>query len=391
MKKPAKILSLFTVLSVFVVACSTDDIRNIAGGTDPDPIGGIPGEVTEVNPIDINSDGFDIMEKMQGEFVGTNLVINQDYPYFAWDYRAIAPSHTVGFFEGGSMGNLVNSFFVTNYKGKRTVMIRNGGVLNGIYRTSYFVMDRAETRDDSRYFRFVDAIGGDGIMYMEYRFPNNTDSLYFNAYTSGLGNRVPNRHMTFKGERNIVDLAEAAASAVGYPQNEVAAPGLDFANGFNANNLFVRDGLTEANSATFVALQEENNVFELAPLSGDPYTILEHPILGGIQINIDRGDIPAEVPLQLFLSTEPLTDEFGFFTTDSDAYNTVVHFPNLSEGENEFIMTYMHPSTYYITVLADMDGDSSFSVGDFTHSPRLVTLEPLGTEEITIDNINVQN
>lgn len=381
---------LLMSFAILFSSCSTDDLRNLGGETSSGPNTGTPGQVTEVNPVNINIDGFDFMEKMQGQFVGTNLVINQDYPYFSWDYRAISPSHTVGFFEGGSQGNLVNSFFVTNYKGKRTIMIRNGGVLNGIYRTSYFVMDKAETRDNSRYYRFVDAKGGDGIMYMEYRFPNNTDSLYFNAYTSGLGNRIPNRHMTFKGERNIVDLADNASMVTGYPQNTIDQ-GLDFANGFVEENVYVKEGLTEANSATFLALQDNNDVFQLAPQSGDPYTILDHPRLGIIQVNIDRGSISQDVPLQLFLSLQPLTDEFGYFVNNEEAYKTVVHFPYLSEGENAFLMTYMHPSTYYVTVVADMDGNSTFSQGDITHTPQMVTLDPLGQASITISNINVEN
>ncbi|MCT4629070.1 hypothetical protein [Winogradskyella sp.] len=389
MKKAIQFLSISVVLSLLIVACSTDDIRNIAGSTDPvDP--GVPGQVTEVNPVDITIDGFDFMEKMQGHWVGDNLVINQEYPFFAWDYRAISPSHIFGIHEGGSGGNLFTSFFVTNFKGKRTIMARNGGLLNGIYRTSYFVMDKVENRDNSRYYRFVDARGGDGIMFMEIRFPNNSNNIYFNSYTSNLGDRIPNRHMTFSGVKMHPELAQEAADATGYPQNIVDA-GLDFADGFVEEYLYVKDGLTEANSATFLALQETNDVFELAPQSGDPYTILDHPRLGVIQVNINRGDVPADQPLQLYLSRDPLTDEFGYFTADVNAFNTILHFPILSNGENEFLMTYMHPGTYYVTIVADMDGDSSISEGDITHAQRMVTLSPLGQEQITIDNINVQN
>ncbi|WP_460219266.1 hypothetical protein [Psychroserpens sp. MEBiC05023] len=388
MKKTIQLLSISAILSILIIGCSTDDIRNIAGPTDPD--GGLPGQVTEVNPVDITLDGFDFLEKMQGHWVGNNLVINLEFPWFAWDYRPISPSHTFGIHEGGSAGNLLTSFFVTNYKGKRTIMARNGGLLNGIYRSSYFVMDKVEDRDNGRYYRLVDAKGGDGIMYMELRFPNNTDSLYFNSYTSNLGGRVPNRHMTFKGKKMHAELAQDSAVATNYPQNSVDA-GLDFSNGFMEDYLYIRDGITEANSATFLALQETNNIFELAPQSGDPYIITDHPRLGYIQIDVDRGDIPQDQALLVYLSRDPLTDEFGYFTSDFDAYDTILHFPILSEGEDEFLMTYMHPGTYYVTVVADVNGDFSISEGDITHAQRMVTVTPLGQEQITIDNINVQN
>ncbi|MGH1388048.1 hypothetical protein [Kordia sp.] len=389
MNTTIKILSFCAFLSILMISCSTDDIRNIAApsGSTPTPNPTVP---TAVIPVDITTDGFDFMEKMQGHWVGDNLVINQEYPWFAWDYRAISPSHTFGIHEGGSMGNLFTSFFVTNYKGKRTIMARNGGVLNGIYRTSYFVMDKVEDRDNGRYYRLVDAKGGDGIMYMELRFPTNTDSIYFNSYTSSLGNRIPNRHMTFKGKKMHAELAETAANAVNYPQNTVDS-GLDFSNGFMEEYLYVKEGLTEANSATFLALGEANDVIELAPLSGDPYTILDHPSLGYIQIDIDRGDIPEDQTLLLYLSKDPLTDENGYFTSDFDAYNTILHFPILSEGEDDFLMTYMHPGTYYVTVVADSNNDSSISEGDITHTQRMITLNPLEQQQITINNINVQN
>lgn len=388
MNKTIQILSFCTLLSILILSCTTDDIRNIAGPnetTNPNPLG-----PTAVNPVDITTDGFDFMEKMQGHWVGTNLVTNQEYPFFAWDYRAISSSHTFGIHEGGSAGNLFTSFFVTNYKGKRTIMARNGGLLNGIYRTSYFVMDKVEERDNGRYYRLVDAIGGDGIMYMELRFPNNTDSIYFNSYTSNLGNRIPNRHMTFKGKKMHAELAQEAAIATSYPQN-VVDPALDFATGLNTNNLYVKEGLSEANSATFLAVQEANNVFELAPQSGDPYIITDHPRLGYLLVNIDRGTIPANQPLLLFLSRDPFTDQDGYFTANFAAYDTALHFPVLSVEENQFLMTYMHPGTYYVTVVADMDGDSSISEGDITHAQRMITIDPLGEHQININNINVQN
>ncbi|WP_353778128.1 hypothetical protein [Winogradskyella sp. 3972H.M.0a.05] len=385
-----KMITPLTIVAMAIQSCSVENVRNIAGNVDPTNGGTNPGQTTEVIPVDITEDGFDFMEKMQGHWVGNNLVINQDYPFFAWDYRAISPSHTFGIHEGGSAGNLFTSFFVTNYKGKRTIMARNGGLLNGIYRTSYFVMDKVENRENGRYYRLVDAVGGDGIMYMELRFPNATDSLYFNSYTSGLGDRIPNRHMTFKGVKMHPELAEQAAQVVGYPQNTVDE-GLDFANGFNQDYLFVKDGLGEANSATFLAVQETNDLFELAPLSGDPYIITDHPQLGYVLVNIDRGDIPADQPLQLYFSKDPLTDEYGFFSADLQAYNSILHFPVLTIGENQFLMTYMHPGDYYVTVVADMDGDLSISEGDITHPQRMITLNPLGGIEITIDNINVEN
>lgn len=388
MKTNMKKISLIA-FALLIMSCSSDDIRNIAGTTD-DPLEEGPGQTTEVNPIDINQNGFDFMEKMQGHWVGTNFVINQDYPWFSWDYRAISPGHTFGIHEGGSAGNLFTSFFISEYKGKKTIMARNGGVLNGIYRTSYFVMDKAEDREDGRYFRLVDAKGGDGIMYMELRFPFANDSIFFNSYTSNLGDRIPNRHMTFRGVKMHPELYQEAAIATQYPQNTIDT-GLNFAEGFREDYLYVKDGETEAKSVTFLALQETNDVFELAYQSGDPYIITDHPRLGYLQIDIDRGNFSEDQALLVFLSRDPLTDEYGYFTSDFEAYETILHFPILAAGEEQFLMTYIHPGDYYVTIVADMNVDFTISEGDITHTPRFISLAPLGEGQITIDQITIQN
>ncbi|WP_299552365.1 hypothetical protein [Seonamhaeicola sp.] len=375
------------IIASISFSCTTDEIRNIAGTKPADPSD--PGTVTDVNPIDINQKGFEFLEKMQGHWVGTNLVITTEYPWFGWDYRAISPSHIFGIHENGSAGNLLTSFFVSNYKGKRTIMARNGGVLNGIYRTSYFVMDKAENRADGNYYRLVDAIGGDDIMYMELRFPKATDSLYFNSYTSNLGDRIPNRHMTFKGVKMHPELAQEAKVATGFPQNIVET---DFAAGFDPDYLYVKDGITKANSATFLARQNNNDVFSLAEESGDPFTIIDQPRLGYLLVKINRGNnIPPNQSLLVYLSKDAITDDFGYLVDDSEAFNTFLQFPSLTTGENEFLFTYLHPGTYYVTVVADMNNDNAPTEGDITHRKQMVILPPEGQEEITIENINVQN
>ena len=187
-----------------VCACSLwacdDELRNLVNVT-AQPEEEEPTYSTEVNPVDITIDGFDFLENMQGHWVGFNRVIADDYEWFGFDYRPISPSHIHGIFEGGSGGNLLTSFFITDFKNTHTIMARNGGLLNGIYRTSYFVMDSVGYYSDgSKYYRLVDAKGGAATMFMELRFKQ--DSLYFNSYTSRLGlATVPTRHMTFKAAR----------------------------------------------------------------------------------------------------------------------------------------------------------------------------------------------
>lgn len=386
MKDLFKLLSLATIL--VIIGC-TDNVRDITGGTTPNP-GTTPG-TSEVNPVDINSDGFDFLSKMQGQWVGSNRVIATDYSWFAFDYRAISPSHIHGIHEGGTQGNLFTSFFVTDYKGKRTLMARNGGVLNGLYRTSYFVLDKVENRNaDGKYYRFVDAIGGKNLMYFELRF--KSDSLYFNAYTSNLGLRgLPKRHMTFKAKKNITNLAQTAATATNFPQNTVA---WDFTTRLNSKNIYIVPGNSGPTTGTFLGQQQGiTDVYTLAALSGDPVTITDHPRLGTLTVNFTRNAAINNTDLFLYLSKEPLTDANGFIVSGGTAFDSILHFPTIDKKDTatSFIYTYLHPGTYYLTVISDKNANLSPGQGDIVSSSRMITIAPLQNKTETVTNINVQN
>lgn len=380
MKKLVLIFSSFSILLGFN-SCETE-IRNIAAKppiTEPTPQTGI------VNPVDINEKGFEFLEKMQGHWVGTNRVIADDFDWFAFDFRPTAPSIIHGIFEGGSMGNLFNSFYVTDFKNTRTIMARNGGVLNGIYRTSYFVMDSVRYDEDGSFYRIVDAEGGTNTMWMELRFTG--DSIYFNAYTSRLGLTFPPaRHMTFKGKRENPELAENAASTVGFPQNVSA---WDFSEGFIQEHLNAEEG---AKSATFLSYDETGtkDVFTLAQESGDPWVINQQPHLGYLEVTIDRHPEIEDKTLWLNLSKEPLTDSNGYFNS-FDAMNSILLFPEISGFQSEFLLTYLHPGDYYINVTADLNGDGTISTGDLTHPLQQITITPEGYHNINITNITIEN
>ena len=123
-----------------------------------------------ITPVDISRQGFEMLEYMQGHWVGSMMLMGQNIDWMAFDYRAIAQSHVHGIFEGGTIGNLFTSFFVANFKGRKTIMARNGGLLNGIYQTSYFGLDKVRYKRNEAYYRLVDAYGGKDIMWMELTF-----------------------------------------------------------------------------------------------------------------------------------------------------------------------------------------------------------------------------
>lgn len=375
MKTLGKVLALLLIIGGFS-ACQENNI------TPPNP----KPTPAQVIPLDIsaNSNGFDFLDKMQGHWVGINSVIGINYDWFAFDYRAISPSHIHGIYEGGTAGNLLTSFFVTDFKNTRTIMARNGGLLNGIYRSSYFVMDSTSTQSDgSQYYRLVDCYRGTDVMYMELRFLG--DSLFFNSYTSNLGLRdMPNRHMTFKAKKRNIDLAQTAATAVNFPQNVVAK---DFSSGFNESNFYVHAGQTDPKSASFLN-QGNSDILTLAAGSGDPYVISDYPHLGYLQVDITRNPSISGKMAFVYLSKTSLTDQSGYLVGNFD---DVLSFPTVIGTQDQFTFTYLHPGTYYVTVIADVNGDEAPGIGDITHVSQSITIAPEGQHQITINNITIQN
>ncbi len=339
-------------------------------------------------PVDVSKEGFRFLAKMQGHWVGALWLMGQNYGWFAFDYRAIAPSHVHGIFEGGTMGNLFTSFFVTRFNGTRTIMARNGGILNGIYRTSYLVLDRVENVASEERYRFVDAYGGKRIMSIDVAFFGS--SVRMESHTSRMGIREPTLHMRFEGRRRPSELATEAAKAVGFPKNVVDR---DFAKGLPRPDWGPKHTVT---SASYMWQEKGKTLVELARLAKDPYRIDQMPHVAKLHVKVKRDAATRGKKLLILLSERALVDKRGMFKTENgylqaDLANTILLFPEISGKQDEFTLTYLHPGTYYLTVVADVDGDSFPTPGDVTHPVRKVVVKPRSSESVVINDLTVGN
>ena len=328
--------------------------------------------------IDIDTQDVTLLNHLQGQWLGINSVAGMDFNWFSWDYRPIASSHIHGIYEGGSMGNLFTSFFVANFKGKKTIMARNGGVLNGIYRTSYFVLDQVKQQDDEQYYRLVDAVGGKNTMYMELRFKN--DSLYWNAYTSQLGHQpLPTRHMTFKGKKYRNDLSTPLAQQFNFPSKDIA---YEFPNGFDNSYLYMKS------SASFLWQSDSNiGVAQMAKSALDPITIEDYPHLASLKINLEQKNNFKDKRIILYVSTTPLTTSDGELSKVLADYDSNILFSFLDQNETEFKYTYIHPGDYYVTAIVDMDNNYVISPGDFHGESIAISVLPNSKSELSIKDI----
>ena len=55
------------------------------------------------------------------------------------------------------------------------------------------------------------------------------------------------------------------------------------------------------------------------------------------------------------------------------------------------ISTYLHPGEYYLTVIADMDGDGLPGPGDLTHPRTRLVVKPESHRTIEVKRLNVKN
>ncbi|MBC8289581.1 MAG: hypothetical protein H8E37_04605 [Planctomycetes bacterium] len=341
-----------------------------------------------ITPVDVSRQGFEMLEYMQGHWVGSMNLMGQDFDWMAFDYRAIAPSHVHGIFEGGTIGNLFTSFFVTKFKGRKTIMARNGGILNGIYRTSYFVLDKVQYGKDWAYYRLVDSYGGQGIMWMELTFSGNT--LEWNSYTSRFGLTEPQLHMAFKGKQKHPELAAAAAKAVGFPENVAA---FDFSKGLPKPNWSVKAPQT---SASYIWEDKTKSILELGRIARDPVRVDQMPYLSQLKVTVKRTAATRGKKLHMYLSRRALTDGSGKFITQGgyirlDLLDGLLSFPEVSGKQDEFTYTYLHPGRYFLTVVADMDADGYPSPGDISHPVMPIEVKPKSSSAVMIGNLTVKN
>lgn len=341
-----------------------------------------------IRPVDVSRQGFEMLDYMQGHWVGSMNLMGQDFDWMAFDYRAIAPSHVHGIFEGGTIGNLFTSFFVAKFKGRKTIMARNGGMLNGIYRTSYFVLDKVQYGKDWAYYRLVDAYGGQGIMWMELTFYGNT--LEWNSYTSRFGLTEPRLHMAFKGKQKHLELAKAAAKAVGFPKNVVA---FDFSKGLPKPNWSVKAPQT---SASYIWEDKTKSIIELGKIARDPVRVDQMPYLSQLKVSVKRSPPTRGKKLHMYLSRKALTDSKGKFITQGgyvrlDLLDGLLSFPEISGKQDEFTYTYLHPGRYFLTVVADMDADGYPSPGDITHPVMPIEIKPRSKATASVEHLNVKN
>ncbi|MBD0404123.1 hypothetical protein [Flammeovirga sp. EKP202] len=335
----------------------------------------------EITAINIDHEGFDFMQKMQGHWVGDMFLLGQNIPWFAFDFRAINTSQVHGLFEGGTMGNLFNTFFVAEYKGVKTIMLRNGGILADIYRTSYFVLTEAENNE----YLFVDAYGGKDIMWVKVSFKENKIKMV--SYTSRMGSNKPSKHMEFNGQLAHSDLAQKASEKYNFPTKEVVK---HFPNGMPLADWGEQYPIVT--SATYMMQAGDMSYEELGTLAQDPIQINDIENIVTVDLSFKRTDLSKDNKISVYLSRTPLTDSQGNFKTEygyiaKKMMDEILLFPEISKSQNDFQLTYLHEGKCYLTFVVDNNQDMIPGKGDYYSESIPLELKAGTPLKIDVDNI----
>lgn len=335
-----------------------------------------------ITPINIEEKGFEFLEKIQGHWVGKIFLLGQNLPWFAFDFRAINSSQVHALFEGGSMGNLFNTFFVAKYKGVTTIMLRNGGILGGIYRTSYFVLTKADHNE----YLFEDAYGGKQIMWVKISFRNQKMNML--VHTSKLGMNKASKHMEFEGRNLNPDLAEQAARRFHFPNKQVVK---SFPAGMPLP--YYGDEYPVVTSASYIAEDENADYIRLGKLANDPIKITNVENIASIDLQFKRTDLSKNKNISVYLSREPLSKKNGQFRTQygyisEKAMNQVLLFPEIDKKTNEFTLSYLHTGKCYITFVIDNNKDLVPNTGDYYSKSLEINLQANQTSKLVVDNIS---
>ncbi|MGH1338443.1 MAG: hypothetical protein ACRBFS_20175 [Aureispira sp.] len=312
-----------------------------------------------IKAINIDKNGFEFLEKIQGHWVGEMFLLGQKIPWFAFDFRAINTSQVHGLFEGGSIGNLFNTFFVAEYKGIRTIMLRNGGVLGGVYRTSYFVLTKAGNNE----YLFEDAYGGEKIMWVKVTFQKNKMKML--TYTSRLGIKNASKHMEFEGEIIHTDLSQRAAQQFNFPTKQIVK---SFPLGMPLPNW--GEEYPTITSASYITADATTDYITLGKRAGDPIQITDLRNIATLELLFSRTDLSKGKKINIYLSRAPLTDKNGLFKTEyghisKETMNEVILFPEIDKEDNRATLTYLHTGNCYITFVIDENKDLIPNKGDF--------------------------
>lgn len=342
-------LFLFLFCGLVLFSCKQDNVCDDCGNIDP---------------IDQNSDvlGYGILVKLPGIWRGpvSSATALGSFPEWTVDLRPISNNQVSAKNELDSLNDIHLSFFICQFECSYKMAFRNGGGFAGLDRTSYMIVDSVFESVNSSYYRFSDPVVGGKRVYSELIFKG--DSLILRSFTNKYNTLAdPVLHMEWRSKLLDQTSAQAAISKHSFPGKSV----------------------TQNFETTFDSVSEA--VFY--DLGDDPYPADQQPELGVSNITFSLGmGVPVDPTKRvlIMIMTQELFDGFTPQLQNLIYRSRYVFVPATVNGG--FSFDYMHPGTYFVNVIYDLNGDGNFSSGDYMNSmfDRELILDPEGTTSLNV-------
>lgn len=321
---------LLFVLVAGLTACHKDKSSNNTN----------PGELTESTDVK----GYGLFSHINGIWSGPVVSSTSigNFPEYTADYRPISAAQVSAKNELDKKNDLFMSFFIVWHCDGYKLAFRNGGYFSGMQRISYLVIDSVSETGQSAFYRFKDFKAGTTRSYADLLFVN--DSLYMKVYTNKY-NTLSTAVMHFVWSAGKQDAAAPAAQPAithfGFPKKQLVK---DLCTAF--------DGKTES---IFY-----DTLTDVYPHSAQPY-------MGKTTVNVT---LPAGVDTTgkrvfLIVTTQPL---FSGITPQLQNLKYKSRYVILSASDASFDFNFMHPGSYYLYGLLDVNGDNTFTSGDYMSS-----------------------
>lgn len=331
MKKISVAYTWLLLLVVSITSCHKDHNNNNNNN---------PGDINESTDVK----GYGLFSHINGIWTGsiTSSTSVGNFPDYTADFRPISPAQVSAKNEMDKKNDLFMSFFIVWHCDGYKLAFRNGGYFSGMQRISYLVIDSVSETAQSAFYRFQDFKAGTNRSYADLLFVN--DSLYMRVYTNKY-NTLSTAVMHFKWDAGRQDLTNPAAQSTiahfAFPKKQMVK---DFCKAF--------DGRTES--------IYYDTLTDVYPHSAQPY-------MGKTTVNVTlpNGVDTTGKKIFLIITTQPL---FSGITPQLQNLKYKSRYVLLSAADPSFDFNFMHPGNYYLYGLMDMDGNNTFSSGDYMGS-----------------------
>jgi hypothetical protein len=301
--------------------------------------------------------GYGFLSRIPGMWSGpvSSSTTAGSFPMWYCDFRPIGPAQVSQFSQMDTLTMTNVSFFIVKYKNQLRLTQRTEGCHNDTCCATYEVLDSAS--EANGYYHFSDFVRGSKRAISIYKFTGN--QLEMKVYTNKF-NKYDSLvwHSTWAAGFATSENAKQAITHFNFPQPVMTC---DFTNAFN--------NMTES-------------IF--FNLDNDPYNSSLQPYIGNVTINISIAPaLHVDQTDQVFLvfTIDPLFNGTNYIPANLKYISRYILLPVSTKS---YTIQNVHPGSYYLYSLIDVNHDGTYGPGDYMSSDINHTFTVADSQNVTI-------